>query len=120
MPRLVHISGNRLLTLGVAQNKSVLISVGGKPFCFCCVFESVVGIIDIKRKTCLMLGISGAGGIPVRRLCTVAPYIAVIKAFLNGVASKARADPHFKVLLAFAAANILSSAALASGFTPGL
>ena len=30
MPRLVHISGNRLLTLGVAQNKSVLISVGGK------------------------------------------------------------------------------------------
>lgn len=81
MPRLVHISGNRLLTLGVAQNKSVLISVGGKPFCFCRVFESVVGIIDIKRKTCLMLGISGAGGIPVRRLCTVAPYIAVIKLF---------------------------------------
>ena len=42
MPRLVLIAGDRLLTLRIAQNKAVFMSVSGQPFAGGGLFETII------------------------------------------------------------------------------
>ena len=78
MPGLVLIACDVLLALRVADYEAVLMGVFCQPCRFGSCSEGVVDGIAVDDQSRLMLGITGACGIGVRHICSVALDVVVI------------------------------------------
>ena len=98
MPRLIHIAGNVLLTLGVPDDKAVPPAVFRNPFSLRRVGKRLAQRIQVECKSGLMLRMTRARRIPVRRLFSVPADVVVIERLLIAVDPVARADKNIESL----------------------
>ena len=65
MPGFVHISRDALAALWIADNEAIFGTVLVDPGTFVRVRKGHINGVEVKGKTCLVLGMSRAGGISV-------------------------------------------------------
>ena len=89
MPRFEHISGDRFGAFRITNDESVFVAVGGEPSACGGIGKALVYAVAVYRKSGLMFGVSGAGGISVRSCGAVAGGVSLIESLLIFIASVA-------------------------------